>query len=51
MIPFRFLHTADLHLDSRFAGLAHISPAIRAYLRESTLPPRAACPRCDPREC
>lgn len=36
MIPFRFLHTADLHLDSRFAGLAHISPAIRAYLREST---------------
>lgn len=36
MIPFRFLHTADLHLDSRFAGLAHISPAIRSYLREST---------------
>lgn len=36
MIPFRFLHTADLHLDSRFVGLAHISPAIRAYLREST---------------
>jgi exonuclease SbcD len=36
MLPFRFLHTADLHLDSRFAGLAHISPAIRFYLREST---------------
>lgn len=36
MIPFRFLHAADLHLDSRFAGLAHISPAIRSYLREST---------------
>lgn len=36
MIPFRFLHAADLHLDSRFAGLAYISPAIRSYLREST---------------
>lgn len=36
MIPFRYLHAADLHLDSRFAGLAHISPAIRSYLREST---------------
>lgn len=36
MIPFRFLHAADLHLDSRFDGLAHISPAIRSYLREST---------------
>ncbi|KTD85484.1 metallophosphoesterase family protein [Paenibacillus etheri] len=36
MIPFRFLHAADLHLDSRFSGLAHISPAIRSYLREST---------------
>lgn len=34
--PFRFLHAADLHLDSRFAGLAHIPPAIRSYLREST---------------
>lgn len=36
MIPFRFLHAADLHLDSRFAGLAHIPPAVRSYLREST---------------
>lgn len=36
MTPFRFLHAADLHLDSRFAGLAHIPPAIRSYLREST---------------
>lgn len=36
MIPFRFLHAADLHLDSGFSGLAHISPAIRSYLREST---------------
>lgn len=36
MIPFRFLHAADLHLDSRFAGLAHLPQAIRSYLREST---------------
>ncbi|NUU64008.1 metallophosphoesterase family protein [Paenibacillus agri] len=36
MIPFRFLHAADLHLDSRFAGLAHLPAAVRSYLREST---------------
>jgi len=36
MIPFRFLHAADLHLDSRFAGLSHIPPAVRSLLREST---------------
>ncbi|MHA6529828.1 metallophosphoesterase family protein [Paenibacillus sp. BAC0078] len=36
MIPFRFLHAADLHLDSRFAGLVQLPQAIRSYLREST---------------
>ncbi|WP_405110791.1 DNA repair exonuclease [Paenibacillus sp. FSL K6-1217] len=36
MIPFRFLHAADLHLDSRFAGLSHLPQGIRSYLREST---------------
>lgn len=36
MIPFRFLHAADLHLDSRFAGLSHLPQDIRSYLREST---------------
>ncbi|MNB81734.1 putative metallophosphoesterase YhaO [compost metagenome] len=36
MIPFRFLHAADLHLDSRFAGLAQLPHAVRSYLREST---------------
>ncbi|OKP90291.1 DNA repair exonuclease [Paenibacillus sp. P32E] len=36
MIPFRFLHAADLHLDSRFAGLAQLPQTIRSYLREST---------------
>ncbi|WP_238649381.1 metallophosphoesterase family protein [Paenibacillus piscarius] len=36
VIPFRFLHAADLHLGSRFAGLAHLPQEIRSYLREST---------------
>jgi DNA repair exonuclease SbcCD nuclease subunit len=36
VIPFRFLHAADLHLDSRFAGLAQLPHAVRSYLREST---------------
>ncbi|SET02018.1 DNA repair exonuclease [Paenibacillus sp. NFR01] len=35
MIPFRFLHAADLHLDSRFAGMSQVSPSVRSYLRES----------------
>ncbi|WP_042206271.1 metallophosphoesterase family protein [Paenibacillus durus] len=35
MIPFRFLHAADLHLDSRFTGLSHIPGLIRDYLREA----------------
>lgn len=35
MIPFRFLHAADLHLDSRFAGLSHIPDGIRNHLREA----------------
>ncbi len=36
MRPFRFLHAADLHLDSPFRGLTHLPPAIRDYIREST---------------
>lgn len=35
MVPFRFVHAADLHLDSRFAGLSHIPGPIRNYLREA----------------
>ncbi|MFD1776280.1 metallophosphoesterase family protein [Paenibacillus rhizophilus] len=35
MVPFRFVHAADLHLDSRFAGLSHIPVPIRDYLREA----------------
>lgn len=36
MIPFRFIHTADLHLDSLFAGMKGLSDNIRHHLREST---------------
>lgn len=36
MIPFRFIHTADLHLDSKFAGMKGLSESIRQHLREST---------------
>lgn len=36
MTPFRFLHAADLHLDSPFKGLTNLPPAIRDYIREST---------------
>ena len=34
---FRFVHTADLHLDSEFAGLTKISPEIRGVLQDATL--------------
>lgn len=36
MIPFRFIHSADLHLDSKFAGMRGLSEDIRQHLREST---------------
>ncbi|WP_150266712.1 metallophosphoesterase family protein [Paenibacillus tepidiphilus] len=36
MEAFRFLHAADLHLDSRFAGLSALPQPIRSCLREST---------------
>ncbi|AJS59405.1 metallophosphoesterase family protein [Paenibacillus sp. IHBB 10380] len=36
MIPFRFIHTADLHLDSLFAGMKGLSDSLRHHLREST---------------
>jgi exonuclease SbcD len=34
--PFRFLHAADLHLDSPFKGLSKLPSAIRDRIREST---------------
>lgn len=36
MIPFRFLHAADLHLDSPFKGVADVPAAVRRHIREST---------------
>ena len=36
MEPFRFVHAADLHIDSPFKGLQEVSPAIAGRLREST---------------
>jgi DNA repair exonuclease SbcCD nuclease subunit len=34
--PFRFVHTADLHLDSPFRGLAEVSPELQVTLRDAT---------------
>ncbi len=36
MKPFRFVHTADLHLDSPFRGVAEIPPDLHETLREAT---------------
>lgn len=36
MKPFRFLHAADLHLDSPFKGLTGLPEAVRGRIREST---------------
>jgi DNA repair exonuclease SbcCD nuclease subunit len=37
MESLRFVHTADLHLDSPFRGLAHSSPKLREELQAATL--------------
>lgn len=36
MIPFRFVHCADLHLDSPFRGLGEVSPALQGILCDAT---------------
>lgn len=36
MPPLRFIHTADLHLDSPFRGVAEVAPALQQTLREAT---------------
>ncbi len=36
MKPFRFLHAADLHLDSPFRGMTALPDAVRDRVREST---------------
>lgn len=33
---FRFIHAADLHLDSPFRGMSHVPELVRERLREST---------------
>jgi exonuclease SbcD len=37
MDPLRFVHAADLHLDSPFRGIANASPALRNRLQSATL--------------
>src|SRR5688572_16022523 len=37
MESFRFVHTADLHLDSPFRGLANTAPKLRQQLQAATL--------------
>src|SRR4030095_4657969 len=37
MEPLRFIHTADLHVDSPFRGLAETSPGLRDTLQSATL--------------
>jgi exonuclease SbcD len=36
-MDFRFVHAADLHLDTPFSGMARLSPEIAAILREASL--------------
>ncbi|MNO37609.1 putative metallophosphoesterase YhaO [compost metagenome] len=36
MTSFRFIHTADLHLDTPFAGMSGIHDRLRRHLQEST---------------
>lgn len=36
MIPFRFIHAADLHLDSPFAGMSGVPEKLRQHLQQST---------------
>jgi len=35
-LPFRFLHCADLHLDSPFEGVHVLDPKVATHLREAT---------------
>lgn len=36
MKPFRFVHAADLHLDSPFKGLSEVAPSLQSIMREAT---------------
>jgi hypothetical protein len=37
MIRFRFVHAADLHLDTAFAGMGRVTPGIQDALRDASL--------------
>ncbi len=37
MEPFRFIHAADLHLDSPFRGIGEASAGLREQLQSATL--------------
>jgi len=37
MEPLRFIHAADLHLDSPFRGIAHAAPKLRDQLQAATI--------------
>jgi DNA repair exonuclease SbcCD nuclease subunit len=37
MEPLRFIHTADLHMDSPFRGLSNAAPKLRDTLQDATL--------------
>ena len=36
MASFRFMHAADLHLDSPFIGISGLDDTLRSYVQEST---------------
>ena len=37
MKPFRFVHAADLHLDTPFRGIGRVAPAVAKVLQEASL--------------
>jgi len=36
-VSFRFVHAADLHLDTPFQGIGQVNPAVQAALRDASL--------------
>ncbi|GAE07957.1 hypothetical protein JCM10914_4207 [Paenibacillus sp. JCM 10914] len=36
MGSFRFIHAADLHLDSPFVGISGLTDSLRLYIQDST---------------
>lgn len=37
MASFRFIHAADLHLDTPFSGIGRVAPNVREHLRDASL--------------